>query len=102
MLFPLDYTIADAEDILASGSYLLESGAKQLLNALGMTPGGRRLAKLFPQAGANSDLTAAIVLVNMEIQKYLDVGSAECDLLTEEQLRHAHDGMDTTAAIMDL
>jgi superfamily II DNA or RNA helicase len=73
----------------------VKSGAKQLLNALSMTPGGRRLVKLLPQTGANSDLPAAIVLVNMEIQKYLDVGSAERDLLTEEQLRHAHDGMDT-------
>lgn len=72
----------------------VRSGAKQLLNELGMTAGGRRLVKLFPQAGANNDLPAAIVLVNTEIQRYLDVGSAERDLLTEEQLRRAHDDMD--------
>jgi cytochrome P450 len=72
----------------------VRSAAKQLLNELGMKPGGRKLAALFREVGADSNLTAAVVLLNTAVMEYLGVGSKERDLLTEEQLRGAHDNMD--------
>ncbi len=73
----------------------VRAGAKQLLNELGMTAGGRRLTMLYPRLGATADLATAIILLNNEVQSYLNVGADERDLLTEDQLRLAHDEMDT-------
>jgi hypothetical protein len=63
-----------------------------------MKPTGFQLPKLYPRTGTFNNLAAAIVLLNMEVCEYLNVGSNERDLLDTNQLREAHDQMD---AIID-
>ncbi|MBZ5525922.1 MAG: DEAD/DEAH box helicase family protein [Acidobacteriia bacterium] len=70
------------------------SAAKQLLNELGLSVGGFDLPRIFPQTATTNNLAAAIVLLNLEIQAYLKVGSKERDILTTEQMIRAHDDMD--------
>jgi len=72
----------------------VRSGAKQLLNELGLSPGGRRLVGFYPQLGAATDLPTAIILLNGEVNRYLNIGNSERALLTETQLRDAHDHID--------
>ena len=73
----------------------VKSGAKQLLNELGFKAGGRRLAMLYPNLQARADLPAAIMLLNTEVKRFLNVGSEERGLLTAQQSRAAHDEMDS-------
>jgi superfamily II DNA or RNA helicase len=70
------------------------AGGKQLLNELGLSVAGFDLPRLFPQTAAMNNLAAAIILLNLEVQAYLNVGSQERDILTTEQMLNAHDNMD--------
>jgi DNA repair protein RadD len=72
----------------------VNSAAKQLLNALDLTIGGYELPKAFPGSATNN-LTTAIVLLNKAVYGHLGVGPAERDLIPTEQLRQAHDEMDS-------
>lgn len=72
----------------------IRSAAKQLLNELQLKVGGIDLPKLFPSTAAQANLPAAIILLNRAVLEYLNVGSRERDILTEEQLRKAHDNID--------
>lgn len=73
----------------------VKAGAKQLLNELQFKVGGRKLTQLYPKFQTNADLPTAIILLNQEVQAFLNVGDEERDLLTPEQLKRAHDEMDT-------
>jgi hypothetical protein len=70
------------------------SGAKELLNELGLSVVGFDLPRVFPQTAATNNLAAAIVLLNLEVKAYLKAGSRERDILTTEQMVSAHDNMD--------
>jgi len=78
----------------------VRSASKQLLNELHFRIAGFEIPKLFPEAIANANLPAAIVLLNKEVCEYLKVGPKERDLLTESQLRDAHDNMDEIIDIL--
>lgn len=71
------------------------AAGKELLNELGLSIAGFDLPRVFPQTAATNNLAAAIVLLNLEVQSYLAVGSRERDILTTEQMLRAHDNMDT-------
>jgi len=73
----------------------VKSGAKELLNELSISVTGRDLPRRFPQSGAINNLGAAIVLLNMQVQEFLGLGSNERDIATTEELKRAHDSMDT-------
>lgn len=73
----------------------VRSAAKQLLNDLKLKPGGFELPKKFSKAGATANLPTAIILLNKEVNEFLKVGENERDLLKEQEMRHAHDSMDT-------
>ena len=73
----------------------VKSGAKELLNELSISVTGRELPRRFPQIGATNNLGAAIVLLNMQVQEFLGLGSKERDIATTEELKRAHDSMDT-------
>ncbi len=72
----------------------VRSAAKQLLNELQLKIGGLDLPKHFPSTTASANLPAAIILINRAVLEYLHVCSRERDLLTENQLKNAHDNMD--------
>jgi superfamily II DNA or RNA helicase len=72
----------------------VNSASKQLLAELGMKAQGFQLPKLYPGTGTFNNLPAAIVLLNMEVCEFLNIGSNERDLLDTDQLRRAHDHMD--------
>ena len=73
----------------------VRSGAKQLLNELGLKAGGRRLAMLYPTLQARADLPAAIILLNNEVKRFLEWAMRERGMMTEQQSRLAHDQMDS-------
>lgn len=72
----------------------VRSAAKELLNELNLSVAGRDLPKRFPATQTVSNLPAAIVLLNLQVQAYLGLGPKERDLATLEQLVNAHDAMD--------
>jgi DNA repair protein RadD len=72
----------------------VRSGAKQLLNELGLKVGGFDLPRVFPGTATTNNLAAAIVLLNLEVQTFLKVSAKERDILTTEQMVSAHDDMD--------
>jgi DNA repair protein RadD len=72
----------------------IRSASKQLLNELQITVIGRDLPMLFPQTGATNNITAAIILLNMQVQEFLGLGPSERDIATTEQLVKAHDEID--------
>ncbi len=72
----------------------VRSAAKQLLNETGLSVGGFDLPLTFPHTAATSNLSAGIVLLNLEVRKFLGVNSGERDILTTEQMVSAHDNMD--------
>jgi DNA repair protein RadD len=72
----------------------VRSAAKQLLNELKYSIGGFDIPRKFPSSGASNNLAAAIILLNKEVRVFLNVGSNERDILSNEQLREAHDNMD--------
>lgn len=69
----------------------VNSGAKQLLNELGVSIGGVELLKA--QHAANN-LASAIILLNRQVNLFLGIGVSERDLISEEQAKRAHDAMD--------
>lgn len=69
------------------------AAAKQLLNELSLPVSGFDLPRKFPGVSVNN-LTVAIVLLNTEVQLFLNVGKDERDLLSEDQLKRAHDSID--------
>jgi hypothetical protein len=71
----------------------VKSGAKQLLNELGIRIAGYELPRLFP-TGTVNNLAASIVLLNLEVYEYLGVGPDARDKMTREELQRAHDEMD--------
>ena len=73
----------------------VKSGSKELLNELSISVIGRDLPRRFPQIGATNNLAAAIVLLNMQVQEFLGLGPNERDIATTEDLKRAHDSMDT-------
>jgi superfamily II DNA or RNA helicase len=73
----------------------VKSGAKELLNELSISVIGRDLPRKFPQIGATNNLGAAIVLLNMQVQEFLGLGSNERDIATTEELKRACNSMDT-------
>ena len=76
----------------------VRSGAKELLNELSISVIGRDLPRRFSQIGATNNLAAAIVLLNMQVQEFLGLGTNERDIATTEELKRTHDSMD---AIID-
>jgi DNA repair protein RadD len=72
----------------------VNSGAKQLLNELSISVPGRDLPRRFPQIRAINNLSAAIVLLNLQVQEFLGLGPNERDIATTEELKRAHDSMD--------
>jgi superfamily II DNA or RNA helicase len=72
----------------------VRAGAKQLLNELGLRVVGFELPRAFPRVGTANNLAAAIVLLNLEVQAFLDANTNERDILTTEQMVRAHDEMD--------
>jgi len=72
----------------------IRSASRELLADLKMSPVGIDLARLFPGTGTTNNITAAIVLLNLEAQEYLGAGPKERDLLTTDQLKDAHDNID--------
>jgi type I site-specific restriction endonuclease len=72
----------------------VRSGAKELLKDLGMKPGGRQLARLYPSFNTLLDLPTAIILLNNEVNKLVGIGTGERKQISEQQARVAHDSMD--------
>lgn len=72
----------------------VNSGAKELLNELSISVPGRDLPRRFPQIRAINNLSAAIVLLNLQVQEFLGLGPNERDIATTEELKRAHDSMD--------
>jgi len=72
----------------------VRSGAKELLNELGLSVGGYELPRMDTSTGAQANLPAAIILLNRAILDYLNVGPKERDILTSNQLEKAHDNID--------
>lgn len=72
----------------------VRSGAKELLNELSISVTGRDLPRRFPQIGATNNLTAAVVLLNLQVREFLGSGANERDIATTEELKRAHDSMD--------
>ena len=69
----------------------VNSGAKQLLNELGLSIGGVDLLKV---QHATNNLTSAIILLNRQVNIFLEIGVSERDAISEEQAKRAHDAMD--------
>ena len=72
----------------------VRSGAKQLLNDLGISVVGFELPRRYPSFGAANNLAAAVILLNREVQIFLGVGGGDRRELTEEELKRAHDNID--------
>ena len=72
----------------------VRSAASEVLRALGMGIPGYELPRLFPKIGSKNNMGAAIVLLNLEVQRYLGTRSAERDLLSLEELEDAYRKMD--------
>jgi DNA repair protein RadD len=72
----------------------VRSGASEALRDLGLKPGGKRLVMLYPELGGNNDLVVATILLNGEVNRFLEMGPRERDLLTVRQARVVHDTMD--------
>ncbi|MGE0490541.1 MAG: DEAD/DEAH box helicase [Vulcanimicrobiota bacterium] len=69
------------------------SAAKELLNRLGLQVPGRELVSKV-RTPASDNLAAAIVLLNLAVNRFLDIDANDRDSLDLEELRKAHDGMD--------
>lgn len=73
----------------------VRSGAKELLNELTLTIGGFEIPRAFPETGTINNLAGAIVLLNQQVKTFLQVESDSRDILATDQLRSAHDAMDS-------
>ncbi len=71
-----------------------KSAASQLVRQLGLSVVGRELSKRRTGAGAQNNLTTAIILVKSKVNESLGISAQERDLLTEEECKKAHDTID--------
>jgi DNA repair protein RadD len=72
----------------------VRAGAKELLNELGFKIGGRQLFPLVRQHNPSNNLAAAIILINLAIQKLLRTSSGDRGALSLEELETAYSSMD--------
>jgi superfamily II DNA or RNA helicase len=73
----------------------VRSAAKELLNELNLATTGRQLLPMLRRQRPANNLAAAIILLNLQVQKYLSTTAAERDLLSVEELLSAYENMDT-------
>jgi hypothetical protein len=71
------------------------AAGKQLLNELELKVTGRELVRRYPVYQSVNNLTVAIILINLAIQRHLGVGGRARDMLSIDELRRAHDEMDS-------
>lgn len=72
----------------------VRSAAGEVLRRLGITPPGFQVPRAFPGTGASNNIGAAIILLNKEVQRYVNIGTDERDLLSTEELESAYRSMD--------
>jgi DNA repair protein RadD len=72
----------------------VKSASKELLNELKLNFMGFDLPRQFPNTHTVNNLSAAMVLLNLQVQEYLGLGPNERDVATAEQLINAHNAMD--------
>lgn len=72
----------------------VRAGAKELLNELGLKVTGYELPRLFPEHQVSNNVAAAIILLNLEVQRFLGTSSEERDILSADELERAHEHID--------
>jgi len=72
----------------------VRAGAKELLNDLGFRVVGFDLPRIYPEHRASNNVAVAIILLNLEVQRFLNTASSERDLLSTEELERAYEHMD--------
>src|SRR6185437_13497293 len=60
----------------------VSSAARELLNELSLSVPGRDLPRKFPKTGASNNISAAIILLNLQVLEFLGLGSNERDIAT--------------------